>query len=105
MYTRFMLTLTIGLVGVCLVLMTLFETLFSAWDPVRETRLLWRKLTHGRSGSGSIRAEDILSEIEGRRKSRSAYEPHAPARAIDRLRDDLRDMREADQRVASPDSV
>jgi hypothetical protein len=98
MYARFMFTLTIGLVGVGLVLMTLLETLLLQWDPVVDAKGWWKRFSH--RPSGSVRAEDILSELEGRRKGRFEQRP-----AIDRRREVLRDMRAADQRVASPDIV
>ena len=104
MYVRFMLTLTIGLVGVGLVLVTLFETLLHDWDPVVAFRRWWREMAH-RTAAQSIRGEDILSELEGRRSSRYEYAARPPARAIDRRREDLRDMRASDKRVSSPDFV
>lgn len=105
MYTRFMFTLTIGLVGVGLVLMTLLETLLRDWDPVVDLRRWWGEIAHRHPGAASVRAEDILSELEGRRRDRYVYATRPPARAIDRRREELRGMREADQRVASPDFV
>jgi hypothetical protein len=104
MYMRFMLTLTIGLVGVGLVLMTLLETLLREWDPVVDLRRWWFELAHRHPGS-QVRAEDILSELEGRRQGRYVYAARPPERAIDRRREVLRDMRAADQRVASPEYV
>ena len=101
---RFMLTLTIGLVGVGLVLMTLLETLLHDWDPVVDCRRWWYEVSHRHPGS-QVRAEDILSELEGRRNNRYVYATRPPARSIDRRREVLRDMRAADQRVASPDIV
>jgi hypothetical protein len=104
MYMRFMLTLTIGLAGVGVVLVTLFETLLRDWDPVVDFRRWWREVAHRHPGS-QVRAEDILSDLEGRRKGRYVYATRPPERAIDRRREVLRDMRAADQRVASPEYV
>lgn len=101
---RFMLTLTIGLVGVGVVLVTLFETLLRDWDPVVDLRRWWREVAHRHPGS-QVRAEDILSELEGRRKGQYVYATRPPERAIDRRREVLRNMRQADQRVASPEYV
>jgi hypothetical protein len=105
MYMRFMFTLTIGLAGVGVVLMTLLETLLHEWDPIVDMRRWWHEMSHSRPGSGSVRAEDILSELEGRRANRYVYATRPPAREIDRRREVLRDMRAADHRVASPDYV
>jgi hypothetical protein len=104
MYMRFILTLTIGLVGVGIVLVTLFETLLHDWDPVVDFRRWWHEVAHRHPGS-QVRAEDILSELEGRRQNRYVYATKPPARAIDRRREVLRDMRAADQRVSSPEFV
>jgi hypothetical protein len=102
MYVRFMLTLTVGLVGVGIVLMTLLETLLREWDPVVDMRRWWREISHRHPGSGSVRAEDILSELEGRRQNRYIYATKPP---VDRRREALREMRAADKRVSSPDYV
>jgi hypothetical protein len=98
LYAKFMFTLTVGLVGVGLVLMTILETLLLEWDPVVDAKGWWKSFSH--RSSGSVSAEDILSELEGRRRGQFAPRP-----AIDRRREVLRDMREADDRVASPDIV
>ncbi len=100
LYLQFMFTLTVGLAGVGLVLMTLRETLLSDWDPVADLQRWWRFHHYGRPNAGSVRAEDILSELEARRGGR--YAPATPSRALDRRREVLRDMREADLRAASP---
>ena len=99
MYAKFMFALTLGLVGVGMVLMTLLETLFSLWDPGVDARQWWRRLARAHSDVSSVRAEDILYELEGRGR----YAPSRPARTIDRRREVLRDMREAEQRAASPE--
>ncbi len=105
MYMRFMLTLTIGLVGVGVLLMTLLETLLHDWDPVVDLARWWRELAHSRTGAASVSAEDILSELEGRRQNRYVYAARPPARSIDRRREVLRDMRSTDPRVSSPEFV
>ncbi len=99
---RFVLTLTIGLVGVGLVLMTLLETVLSAWDPVVDAGRWWRELAHRRAGAYSVRAEDILSELEGRHQNRFVYATRPPARAIDLRGEILRDIRAAGKRAPSP---
>jgi hypothetical protein len=98
LYVRFMVTLAAGLVGLAVTLKVLFETVLSDWDPVVAGRRWWRELSHSRAAVDAVRAEDILEEIEGRRHGR--YESR-PADAIDRRRELLRDMRAADERVAS----
>jgi hypothetical protein len=105
MYMRFMLTLTIGLVGVGVVLMTLLETLLHEWDPIVGMARWWRELAHSRTGAASVSAEDILSELEGRRQNRYVYAARPPSRAIDRRREVLRDMRTTDPRASSPEFV
>jgi hypothetical protein len=102
MYMKFMITLTFGLLGVGVVLITLMETLLREWDPVVDFNRWWHDISH-RSHTGSVRAEDILSELEGRRQNRYVYATKPPAREIDRRREVLRDMREADKRVSSSD--
>ena len=102
---RFMLTVTIGVVGVSLVLITLFETLLREWDPVVDIRRWWHELAQSRTGSASVSAEDILSELEGRRQNRYVYAARPPARPIDRRREAPRDMNAVDRRVASPKYV
>ena len=100
LYVKFMFTLTVGLVGVGLVMMILIETLFSEWDPVVDFHRWWRQHHYGRANAGSVRAEDILSELEARRSGNVV--PQTPTRSLDRRREILRDMREADLRVSSP---
>ena len=101
LYAKFMFTLAVGLAGVGVVIMTLLETLLLDWDPVVDAKGWWKQFSH--RPSGSVRAEDILSELEGRR--RGQFIQRAGARAIDRRREVLRDMHAADERVASPDVV
>jgi hypothetical protein len=100
LYVKFMFTLTVGLAGVGMVIMTLLETLFSEWDPVHDFRHWWRHHHYGRSNAGSVRAEDILSELEARREGR--YIAATPSRTLDRRREVMRDMREAELRASSP---
>lgn len=101
LYVKFMFTLTIGVAGLGVVLKTVIDTLFADWDPVADFRRWWRHYSHSRSVA-SIHAEDILSELEGRRHGRYAPRPIA---AIDRRREILREVREADERVAAPEAV
>lgn len=102
LYVKFMFTLTLGLAGVGLVMKTVIETLFADWDPVLDARRWWKSASHRSSGINSIRAEDILQEIEGRR---SGAVPRLPARAIDRRRESLRDVAQAEERLSSPAAV
>jgi hypothetical protein len=102
LYVKFMFTLTLGLAGVGLVMKTVIETLFSDWDPVVDARRWWKNATHRHSGIESVRAEDILQELEGRRRGDA---PRPPARAIDRRRQSLRDVAQAEERLSSPASV
>ncbi len=102
LYVKFMFTLTVGLVGLSLVLITVLETLLAHWDPVVDIRAWWRETTHHRSGVANVRAEDILSELEGRR---SGAPVRAYERPVDRRRESLRDVNEAELRLASPQSV
>lgn len=65
LYVKFMFTLTVGLVGVGMVLKTLLETILHEWDMVREAGDAWNALFHARRPyASSVRAEDILMEIE-----------------------------------------
>ncbi len=99
LYVKFMFTLTVGLVGLSLVLMTVLETLLAHWDPVVDLRRWWRQYAHRSSGVEAIRAEDILSELEGRRGAAAAREPERP---IERRREALRRADEAERRLADP---
>lgn len=101
LYVKFMFTLGIGLVGMGIVLTTVIERLFREWDAVRDLSRFLRGLTHGRPHVADVSAEDILLELEkGRAEGR--YQRRAPAKSIDRRREALRDMREAEQRLSSP---
>jgi len=102
LYVKFMFTLSVGLVGLSLVLMTVLETMLAHWDPVVDVRRWWRRHAHHRSGVEAVRAEDILSELEGRRHGAAA---RAYERPIDRRREVLRDVSEAERRLASPETV
>lgn len=102
LYVKFMFTLTVGLVGVGLVMMTIFETLLADWDPVLDLRRWWKAYSHRHSGIESVRAEDILEAIEGRRGS-SVY--RTPVKAIDRRRESLRELAQAEERMSSPAGV
>lgn len=97
MYIKFMFTLTVGLVGVGMVLKTLLETLLHEWDAVGEIRAGWHSMFHARPYADSVRAEDILMEIE-----RDHVKKRMPAHELDRRREALRDIREAEDRLSSP---
>ncbi len=97
MYVKFMFTLTVGLVGVGMVLKTLLETIFHDWDMVGAMSTGWHSMFHARHYSDSVRAEDILMEIE-----RDHAKRRQPERSIDRRREALRDIREAEDRLSSP---
>ena len=92
LYVKFMLTLAIGLAGVSLVLLTLFESVLRDWDPLLDIGRWWRELARPRPAP--LRAEDILSELEGRRNKRFVYATRPPARAV-----------ESRQLASSPDFV
>ncbi len=96
MYVKFMFSLTVGLVGVGMVLKTLLETILHDWDAVREIQNGWHALFRARPYAESVRAEDILMEIE-----RDHAKRRMPERSIDRRREALRDIREAEDRLTS----
>ena len=97
MYVKFMFTLTVGLVGVGMVLKTLLETILHEWDAVHEFKVGWAALFNARPYADSVRAEDILMEIE-----RDHVKRRQPERSIDRRREALRDIREVEDRLSSP---
>ena len=97
MYVKFMFTLTVGLVGVAMVLKTLLETILHEWDAVHEIQAGWKAMFHARPYADSVRAEDILMEIE-----RDYDKRRLPELSIDRRREALRDIREAEDRLSSP---
>ncbi len=97
MYIKFMFTLTVGLVGVGMVLKTLLDTILHEWDAVREIKNGWQSLFNPRPYADSVHAEDILMEIEHNYNKR-----RLPERAIDRRREVLRDIREAEDRLSLP---
>ncbi len=97
MYIKFMFTLTVGLVGVGMVLKTLLETILHEWDAVREIQNGWNAMFHARPYADSVRAEDILMEIEHDYAKR-----HIPQHSLDRRREALRDIREAEDRLSAP---
>ncbi len=97
LYIKFMFTLTVGLMGVGMVLKTLLDTLLHDWDVVREIKAGWHALFHARPYADSVRAEDILMEIE-----RDHVKRRMPERSIDRRREALRNIREAEDRLSSP---
>jgi hypothetical protein len=97
MYVKFMFTLAIGLVGVGMVLKTLLETILKDWDVVWAIRHAWSSMFHARPYADSVRAEDILMEIE-----RDYLKRRLPALSIDRRREDLRGIREVEDRLSSP---
>lgn len=102
LYVKFMFSLTLGLVGLSVVFVTLFETIFSDWDPSLEIGTWWHNYTHHRAGVETVLAEDILFELEGRRQGGSA---RPSARSIVRRREILRDVSEAERRLSSPQTV
>jgi hypothetical protein len=97
MYVKFMFTLTVGLVGMGMVLKTLLETVLHEWDAVGEFRVAWNSMFNARPYADSVRAEDILMEIEHDKNKRLV-----PERSIDRRREALRDVREAEDRLSAP---
>lgn len=97
MYIKFMFTLTVGLVGVGMVLKTLLETILHDWDVVREFQTAWNTMFHARSHA-ELRAEDILMELERDQIRRRVM----PERSIDRRREALREAREVEDRLSVP---
>ena len=100
---KFMFTLAVGLVGVGMVITTLLETVFHEWDAFGDLRKGWRAVFSHRPQSAMVRAEDILLELE--RSRQEGRRRHAPADALDRRREALRELREAEQRLSSPSSL
>ncbi len=96
MYVKFMFTLTVGLVGVGMVLKTLLETLLHEWDVVRDAQVAWNSMFNARSHA-ELRAEDILMELE-----RDQAKRLVPERSIDRRREALRGVREVEERLSLP---
>jgi len=101
LYIKFLFTVSFGLLGLGMVLTTLLETVLHDWDIPREVRRWWRHLNQSRSHAEGVRAEDILLEIENNRKEHR-YERRPPTRLIDRRREALREVREAEERLSSP---
>jgi len=101
MYVKFMFTLSVGLVGVGMVLITLLETIFHEWDAVRAFQAGWNSLFHARPYADSVHAEDILMELEHHHNYSNR---RLPVRSIDRRREALRSIREVEDRLASPQS-
>src|SRR5512140_1238467 len=99
LYIRFVFTLSIGLAGLGMVLTVLFETVLRDWDVPRELRRWWRRFGHVRSHAGAVRAEDILLALE-KSRAEHRYERRQPAASIDRRREALREVREAEERLA-----
>lgn len=46
LFIRFIFCLGVGLVGLCMVLLTVMETLFADWDVAHELKLAWRRNRH-----------------------------------------------------------
>lgn len=104
LYVKFVFTLSLGLVGLGLFMTTLLEVVLREWDAPREIRRWWRHLTHARAHASSVRAEDILLELEHAQKEHR-YERRLPAGSIDQRREDMRAIREAEERLAAPTAV
>lgn len=102
LYVKFLFTLTVGLIGVGLVLKTLLESLFREWDAVRDFRRWTRSLLQHRPASDPVRAEDILMELERGRREGRYQRQHG--HGMDRRREALREVREAEERLAAPHS-
>ncbi len=104
LYVKFIFTLSLGLLGLGMVLTTLLETLLHDWDAPREIRRWWRQLTHARTYASSVHAEDILLELEHAQKEHR-YERLLSAGSIDQRREEMRAIREAEERLASPSAA
>ena len=75
LYVKFMFMLTVGLVGVGLVLTTLIETVFSDWDPFVDFQIWWGLHAHGRARASSVRAASAApSTLDRRAPSTSIVE-------------------------------
>ncbi|MEK7389766.1 MAG: hypothetical protein AAB036_08705 [Elusimicrobiota bacterium] len=98
LYVKFMFTLSVGLVGVGMVLKTLLEALFAEWDAVRAVQRAWYFYFHSRPHAALVRAEDILMELERDHVERLKSE----SSTLDIRRAALRDMREAEVRLKVP---
>lgn len=104
LYLKFMFTLAVGLVGVGMVVTTLLETIFHDWDAVRDIQRGWRAIFAPKSQSAMVRAEDILLELEKSRREGGRRHHHAPSGELDRRREALRELREAEHRLSAPSS-
>lgn len=104
LYVKFIFTLSLGLIGLGMVLTVLLETVLHEWDAPRDIRRWWRHLTHARAHASAVRAEDILLELENAQKEHR-YERRRPADAMDQRREEMRAIREAEERLASPTAV
>ena len=104
LYIKFLFTLSLGLLGLGMVLTTLFETVLREWDAPLEIRRWWRQLAHGRAHAPSVSAEDLLLELEHGQKEHR-YERRMPVGSIDQRRQEMRAVREAEERLASPSAV
>jgi hypothetical protein len=96
LYVRFMGTLTIGLIGFGFLMTTLFETLLLEWDPAHDIRRWWRRMSASRSHASAISAEDILLQLQTQRAGIGAAPRYS---TIDRRRDALRAVSDAEQRL------
>ncbi|OGR46009.1 MAG: hypothetical protein A2X37_09490 [Elusimicrobia bacterium GWA2_66_18] len=99
LYARFVFTLSIGLLGLGMVLTRTLETILHEWDAPRELNLWWRRLTQCHSHAADVRAEDILIELTYKERR---YERRSSAGSIGRRRKAMREVREAEDRLASP---
>ncbi|MBI4371271.1 MAG: hypothetical protein HY552_03120 [Elusimicrobia bacterium] len=100
LFVRFVITAALGLAGLGMVLTTLFDGVLADWDLPRDLRQWWRRFSLLPHPGGSVRAEDILLEIELSQREGRYQRP--PAASLDRRREALRDLREAEVRLSEP---
>lgn len=81
LFIRFIFCLGVGLVGLCMVLLTLMETVFADWDIAHDFKLLMRRRRHFIRHLLDRQPDEELGYNQGRV---NAYgRPHAPQRQIE----------------------
>ena len=95
LYSRFMVSLAFGLIGIGLVLKVLIDQLFNDWDVFADLKAGLRSL-FSHSGFSSSRTEDILMDVEND-KPRELSTRH-----IDRRREQLKEMDLVEHRLNVP---
>lgn len=76
LYARFMISLGMGLLGVCMVLKTLFDVLLADWDVLADLRqLLGRPAPLGRSTRIELEEENLQEPVRLTTRYRLSYSP------------------------------